>query len=354
MGRTWLDVVARRDDVRVAAIVDVFIDAAKAAALDKGLDVPVFSTLEEALAAVQADLVLNVTIPEAHAAVDTVALRAGVPVLSEKPLTPTVAEALALAALSEVTGTLLATSQSRRYSPGIATFRDALQSNGGAEHLATQFFVGPRFGGFREEMAHPLLEDMAIHTFDQARYLLDAEPTSVYCRESNPSWSWYQGAANADAIFSFDNGAVLASTGSWCADGLSTSWNGSWRGSFANGSASWDGGDTVELQRRDEAVTAVPLTETLRELDASLDEFLLALDGGPTPWGEVHRNVWSVAMVEGAIESARRDAPVRFAEFFAEAHAAALATAEPDVAAALRGWASPIPLSEDRATAARS
>lgn len=118
---------------------------------------------------------------------------------------------------------------------------------------------------------------------------------------------------------------------------------GAWRGSFANGSASWDGETTVQLQRRDEAVTAVPLHDTLKELDASLDEFIRTLDGGPTPWGEVHRNVWSVAMVEGAIESARRDAPVHFAEFFAEAHASALASAEPDVAEALRGWTSPIP-----------
>ena len=33
------------------------------------------------------------------------------------------------------------------------------------------FFVAPHFGGFREEMDHVLLLDMAIHTFDAARYM---------------------------------------------------------------------------------------------------------------------------------------------------------------------------------------
>ena len=61
-----------------------------------------------------------------------------------------------------------------------------------------EFFKAPHFGGFREEMAHPLLVDMAIHAFDAARYLLGADPVSVYCEAFNPAWSWYAGDAAAD------------------------------------------------------------------------------------------------------------------------------------------------------------
>ena len=41
--------------------------------------------------------------------------------------------------------------------------------------VTTEFFKAPRFGGFREQMAYPLLVDMAIHQFDLARDLIQAE-----------------------------------------------------------------------------------------------------------------------------------------------------------------------------------
>ena len=343
MGRAWLKTVGLRDDVDIVAVSDVFLDAATSATQEYALDVPLFVSAEEALRTVEADFVLNVTLPEAHSAVSTAALRAGVPVLSEKPVTPTVREALALAGLSEVTGVLFAASQSRRYSAGMRTFRAALQENGGAEQLTTRFYVAPRFGGFRDKMEHPLLVDMAIHTFDQGRYLLGGLPTSVYCRESNPSWSWYRGDANAEAIFSFEGNRTFSYSGSWCADGLPTSWNGEWRASFRGGSSSWDGQTSVLLQQAKQQVQELPLNAGLDELDATLDEFVCALDGGPEPWGEIHRNVWSLAMVEAAVESSRCADTVRFPDLFATAHAAALADAEPDVAAALRSWSSPMP-----------
>ena len=51
--------------------------------------VAVATTLEELLDRVEADAVVNVTIPEAHAEVSTVALLRGLAVLCEKPLADT-------------------------------------------------------------------------------------------------------------------------------------------------------------------------------------------------------------------------------------------------------------------------
>lgn len=347
MGRAWMDTIARRDDTRVSAIVDVMPGAARAAADERGWDVPAVTDLAEALGPGDADLLLNVTIPEAHLEVSSAALRAGVPVLSEKPVTPTVSQALRLAALSDATGVLMATSQSRRHSPGIRAFRDALGELGGAGQLDVQFFQNPRFGGFRDEMEHPLLIDMAIHQFDQARYLLDADPVSVYCEAFNPSWSWYRGDAAAQAVFRFADGTRFSYTGSWCADGLTTSWNGSWRGSAAGGSARWDGEVEVVSQTRDADPVAVALGAGGEGLDAALTEFVTALDGGEPPSGEIHRNVWSLAMVEAAVASSSRGEPVAFAEVFEDAHAAAVADAggagDADVVAALGAWGGAVP-----------
>lgn len=339
MGRAWLDTIGRRDDLRVSAVVDVMDGAARKAIDEREWDAASFTSVEHALAEVHADLLLNVTIPEAHLEVSAASVRAGVPVLSEKPVTPTVAEAIRLAALSRSKGVLVATSQSRRYSRGIAAFRDALVTRGGAEQLDAQFFQNPRFGGFRDRMPHPLLIDMAIHTFDQARYLLDAEPVSVYCEEFNPSWSWYDGDAAAEAVFAFDGGARFSYAGNWCADGLQTSWNGAWRGSAAGGTASWDGEREVRVQGLDDGdPTSCALSDGVEGLDAALEEFLVALDDGPAPSGQIHRNIWSLAMVEAAIASADSGRRVLLDDVFAEAREEAIRTAPRDEQDALAAW----------------
>lgn len=347
MGRAWMDVVQATEGLRSSAVVDINTSAAGVAAAERGWDVPVFDDVATALREVPADLLLNVTIPEAHRAVSEAAIRAGVPVLSEKPVTPTVADAMWLSALSVTRGVLLATSQSRRHSAGISAFRAALRDLGGAGQLETQFFQNPRFGGFRDEMASPLLVDMAIHQFDQARFLLGSEPESVYCEEFSPSWSWYRGAAAAQAIFRFTDGSRFGYAGSWCADGLMTSWNGDWRGSAPGGSATWDGQTAVRMQSAEGPEQDVPVDTVSEGLDAALTEFLTALDGGEAPSGEIRRNIRSLAMVEAAGESAATGSRVELDSIFARAGAAALAEAEAagevEIADQLRAWAGGAP-----------
>ena len=74
------------------------------------------------------------TVPQAHRVVNEQALRAGLPVLCEKPLAPTVAEALRQVALADVTGGLLMVSQSRRYFNHLAAFRGAVARARPARH----------------------------------------------------------------------------------------------------------------------------------------------------------------------------------------------------------------------------
>ena len=53
----------------------------------------------------------------------------------------------------------------------------------------------------------------------------------------------------AVAIFEMTNGAVYTYRGSWCAEGLSTSWECDWRLIGSRGSALWDGGDRFRAQQ---------------------------------------------------------------------------------------------------------
>jgi predicted dehydrogenase len=70
------------------------------------------------------------------------------------------------------------------------------------------FFLVPHFGGFRDLMDSPLILDMAIHTFDQARLITEANPVSVYCHEFNPPGSWYKGNASVICIFEMSDGVM--------------------------------------------------------------------------------------------------------------------------------------------------
>ncbi len=108
-------------------------------------------------------------------------------------------------------------------------------------YVGADFFLGPHFGGFREAMESPLILDMAIHTFDQARFITGADPVSVYCQEFNPPGSWYAGNASAICIYEMSDGSVFCYRGSWCAEGAPTSWEAAWRVTGEQGTALWDG-----------------------------------------------------------------------------------------------------------------
>ena len=354
MGRAWMRMIADTPTVRLVGLVDLALDLARDAAAGHGLDIVVGDSLASVVAASEAQAVINVTVPSAHHAVNTEALFLGLPVLCEKPIAPSVAETLSLMAAEEVSGQLLMTSQSRRYYPQLARLKEAVSRLGAVGVVTTQFFKAPHFGGFRDEMDHPLLVDMAIHAFDAARYLLDADPVRVDCRSFNPEWSWYRGDASAAAIFEFEGGTRYTYTGSWCSPGLETSWNGDWRVSCAGGSVTWDGvGDPVvgTAAGPDGARTSTARGPGSRpEIAGALDEFVSALRTGATPSGDVHSNVHSLAMVEGAVLSAATGRTVEVSAVLESAYQVAVRREErADVRAALRGWGSALAGSGARA-----
>lgn len=348
MGTAWAATITASPDAELVGVVDLNEDAARAAAEKAGRPEVVTGTgAVEVIAAARAEAVVNATVPEAHHPVNVAALFAGVPVLCEKPIAPTVSQALSLVAAAEVSGQLLMVSQSRRYYATLARFRQQVASLGALGILATEFFKAPRFGGFREQMAHVLLVDMAIHAFDAARYVLDDDPVAVYCEEFNPGWSWYAGAANAVATFEFASGARYVYTGSWCAPGLETSWNGSWRASGELGSATWDGAGEPVIDRTS-PIDLAPVDDAPEEIAGSFAEFVRAVRTGEVPSGEVHRNVLSLAMVEAAVLSAESRRRVAIDDVLRDARATAIADEQrPDLAAALVGWDATHPLVRD-------
>lgn len=345
MGRAWLNAIAANPDTVLVGLVDLDRDVAAAAlaAAPAGVadgDVVVGTDLDEVMRTSGASAVVDVTIPTAHHEVTTAALLAGLDVLGEKPVTETVAEALSLVAVTQVTGRRFVVSQSRRFNQHAFQFRAQARALGAAGTLACEFFKAPRFGGFREQMAQPLLVDMAIHQFDLARFVLDANPVAVYAESFNPPWSWYAGDASAVATFEMSDGSRLSYTGSWCAPGAETSWNGSWRLSAAGGTARWSG-DSPPALEASEPLEVPQQPDPGRELGGSLAAFVSGIRTGAPMMCEAADNVLSLAMVEAAVESAGTRARVLIDDVLERAHARALAhEAREDVRAALASWIS--------------
>jgi predicted dehydrogenase len=342
MGRSWLEVIGASDQTQLVGVVDLDTDAARRAADASGFPgVPVARLLEELFDQVDAQAVLNVTVPLAHASVSTTALGHGLPVLCEKPLAETVSQGLSMIAAAELSGQLLMVSQSRRYWRNLSAFRQQIAQLGPIGTVDCAFFKAPHFGGFREEMPFPLLIDMAIHQFDLARDLTGSEPVAVYCESYNPGWSWYAGDAAAQVLFEFAAGSRFSFSGSWCSPGLETSWNGEWRVSGQRGSAIWDGDHEPTAADVDGRPIEAAVGDEPEQIAGSLAEFVAVLASGGTPSGEAHSNVLSLAMVEAAIKSADEGRRVLIGDVLDQAYTDAVRTeSDPQIKAVLESWTS--------------
>ncbi|MCI2424200.1 Gfo/Idh/MocA family oxidoreductase [Saccharopolyspora sp. K220] len=311
MGQAWLRAIDRCPLVETVGVVDLDVAAAQAAAPPGAV---AGDSLSEVVGRRAADAVVNVTVPAAHLPVTLEAFGLGLPVLGEKPLAATLPEAVALVRAAETAGELFMVSQNRRFHPGLWELKRQVARLGRVGVLAHEFFKAPRFGGFRDAMAHPLLLDMAIHNFDAARFLLDADPIAVYCEEYNPAWSWYQGDAATTAIFEMTGGARFVYTGSWCSPGLETSWNSEWRVSAEHGAARWDGAGDPQVESNgggaERSVDGYPGDNLL----GSLTLFVRALRTGQPPMSDGRDNIRSLAMVHAAIASAAKGSRVQVAD----------------------------------------
>ncbi|TVQ28574.1 MAG: gfo/Idh/MocA family oxidoreductase [Spirochaetaceae bacterium] len=315
--RAWMTAVQNFADVEVVGLCDLSASSIDAFRERWKVDpVSAGDNLERVIRESGADTVFDCTVPSAHPSVTKASLAAGCDVLGEKPMAPSLEEALEMVAAARAAGRTYAVIQNRRYLPGIRRFRQAIgeTSIGPLTTLDVDFYIGAHFGGFRSEMDHVLLLDMAIHTFDQARFLSGADAEYVYASDWNPAGSWYRHGANAVAFFEMSGGVRCTYRGSWCAEGHNTSWEGQWRATGTTGTLLWDGGSGLTGEHdaggeeliHDFAAVDVPPEVPLDYTGHAgvIRDFLDSLHTGRTPMTDCTDNVKSVAMVLAAVESA--------------------------------------------------
>ena len=328
MANAWIEYALKRTDVEIVGLVDIKLEFAQAKAEKYGLACGVYTDVQEAIAGNRANLVFDVTVPDSHFSVASAAMRSGCDVLSEKPLAATLEQCRELIRISDETGRTHAVMQNRRYDKRIRALRELVGGGaiGKAGYCGADFFIGAHFGGFRDLMDNVLLVDMAIHTFDQARLILGADPVSVYCHEFNTPGSWYKGNASAICIFEMSDGSVFCYRGSWNAEGANTSWESSWRVNGETGTAIWDGrGMPYAEVLADEQPEGAFMKQTVRieapaiEIGNEMhtgcfDEMFAALREGRRAETDSRDNIHSMAMVFGAVESAKTGKKIRIAD----------------------------------------
>jgi predicted dehydrogenase len=319
MSSVWLQAIGKIEGLRLVGLVDLDLTCAARRASEFGLhDVATGADLRSVLSSTRPDMVFDVAVPQVRREVVLTAFEHGCHVLTEKPLAPNREDASAILTAAERHRRLHAVVQNRRYVANVRRIRRFLESGalGRPTSVHADFFVGPHFGGFREAMDNVLLLDMAIHTFDVARYLVDGTPKTVFCAEWEPVNTWYRSGSSAVAIFRMKDGVVFNFRGSWCATGLRTSWESSWRIVCEHGTLVWDGFDGLSAERitgersglfDTVEPVAVPPYDPRDRIGGHLgviQDFVEAVRGGSEPETAGRDNIKSLAMVFGAVESA--------------------------------------------------
>ena len=315
----WLQALESLDSVEIVGLVDIVRENAQQRAAEFGLEGALITDdLDAALAQTKPDAVFNCTVPEAHHDVTMHALASGCHVLTEKPLAMSLESASEMIRAAKQADRTLAVIQNRRYHPALRRLRHLIEAGhiGSVTTADSDFYIGAHFGGFRDRMEHVLLLDMAIHTFDAARLITGEDPLAVYCVEWNPVGSWYDQDASAVAVFEMTNGVIYTYRGSWCAEGLNTSWESAWRIVGSNGTATWDGNDLVAGEK---VARVGGFFSEHDPVDVSghdpglkvgghagvIREFASCVQAGEVPETAASDNIKSLAMVLGAIQSAQ-------------------------------------------------
>ena len=331
MANTWADYAKERPDTEIVGLVDLYEETASSFAQRHNLSCPIFTNIDDALQTVDANIVFDVTIPSSHYHIAMTALQAGCHVFGENRWQNPSRTVRTLCKTARSTGRIQAVMQNRRFDPRIRAYRQLISSGtiGQPGYAGADFFIGAHFGGFRDLMDSPLLLDMAIHTFDQARYILGADPVSVYCHEFNPPGSWYKGNAMAICIFEMSDGSVFDYRGSWCSEGAyilgsKLACDGE------KGTAIWDGHDDIYaevvntlgldadgkpsfLQRAARIEAELPVMNKTGH-HGCLEEMFAALEEGRLPETDCSDNQYSMAMVLASLESARTGQKVLIAD----------------------------------------
>lgn len=176
--------ISRHPGSRLAAVSDVFAEAAQKLAATHGCSV---RSSEEILSDPAIEAVLVATSTDTHADLVEAATSAGKAVLCEKPVDLDLARARACRDAAAATGRPVMMGFNRRFDPNFAALKAALDGGevGTPELLSiTSFDPAPPPVAY-VRVSGGLFRDMMIHDFDMANFIMGTLPRSLSAAGSN-------------------------------------------------------------------------------------------------------------------------------------------------------------------------
>jgi predicted dehydrogenase len=252
------------------------------------------------------------------------ALDAGLAVMVEKPFSLDLAEALAVVERAYAVRRPVLVAENYRFFQAERTFRRLLD-DGSVGQIGSALCIDRRAqpsstqGPWVQEIEEPFITEIAVHHFDSFRYLFAREPVAMLANSYQPPLSDYRGHAALDAVIEMANGLLIHYGGTmvatryefglWVEGSDGDLWTDRrrvwWR---PKGRRFFRGAKLVPVPAGDEARYPKAGTVSL------LNQFRDALTLGQVPETSGADNLWTLAMVEASMRSAREGRRVEIAE----------------------------------------
>ena len=327
MAGSWIQWLTEElaDRVQIVGLVEIDerVLAEQGAKLGLRAD-QLYTDGEEACAKVKADFCGIATPPQFHCSLALAAMDAGMPVICEKPIASTLAEAKKMAAKAKQTGFPCAIIQNYRYAPNkqeVVRIRDE-QRLGRLQHIVGRYACDYREHGswgkaWRHDMDFSLLFEGSVHHFDMMRFLSGGDCEVFQGFGWNPQWSSFKHFSSGFYLMRMDNGVHAAYEGNSSAAGITSCWHKEYyRLEFAEGTVEIGAGDEVQITRIGQPVEAYHAPALAREgHEYLLQEFVDWLEGGTASATRIEDNLRSFALVIAAMETTEDGMPKRIADY---------------------------------------
>lgn len=209
-GSHWLTYVQEYPDTTPVAVVDPEQNAISDAQKIIGSSAcDYFQSLSEALREIDADAAIISSPSSLHAEHARQALEAGLSVMIEKPFTTSVSDALDLLKIARQNGKSIVVAENFRFVPAERTIRKLMQEKFIGE-VSTVTLTDRRRqpastqGAWVPDMEFAQLKEIAIHHFDSFRSFFDRKPISIFVNVYNPIGSDYQHGACTRSIIEME------------------------------------------------------------------------------------------------------------------------------------------------------
>ncbi|MEW6358832.1 MAG: Gfo/Idh/MocA family oxidoreductase [Planctomycetota bacterium] len=303
-----------RSDFESVALVDVNEQNMVAAHETTGLGTDrCFSDMKDALAKVDADVVIVITPPQLHHKQCLQAVRAGKHVLVEKPFTMDLAQAREVVEEAKSHGVKVCVTQNARYSPASVTM---------ARMIRDEVYGKPGFGlmtkyGWRPgthhsgKQRHSYLWERGIHDLDTIRAIFNREVIKVSGRSFNPAWSPYGHGAGAAAWVEFEGGATC---GYFCTFAAPGKGGGGFRIDCEKATIEEGGKQILVTKSGAKETEGVPVDASPSAETILLDGFARYISEGVEPPFSGPQNLKTIALVEAVGKASDEDVVINPAE----------------------------------------